>query len=751
MLKVKRKSVKEPETLSSNYIIDEYEYLDRHFNLPADERRKRRFNVNHSIIDSPDIKNSLHHLFHGKCAFCETYVSTDPLEVNVTHFRPTGNAVHNLHEKRDSPDHYGWLAYDWNNLLNACKICIDSKRNLFPVTGSRASVLSTWSEAVKIEDGTILDPCTDNPYSHFRVNHDGYLIPRTDRGGATIAILSLNRMDLILKRQRLLAESMAFISNLTSLEKSLENRKALNERLSPQAEFSGVLSLYLRSFFERVAKKNNLRKPTGKDLAGEIMEIMMAIPSFSTEFVDEDESYSYYELTPVRVISDELPYYRKFDRKIDTETAFKLIKRIEITNFKSIKNLVIDLSEENQHITPCLTLLGENSTGKSSVLQAITLCLMGKDLIDKLKLDPSHFIPRGNEGWKIQRLRPKVSIHLDRGPIVELEIDPWKLEFSGDLESPSVVLAYGSRRFFNENSKRSNRLSSVKSLFDPLATISNPLNWLTNTTKHQFDAVVRTMRFIFVLSDDDDIVKDEYGRVFVKANGRETPIESLSEGYKSLFAMAVDIIKVLVELFGNIEQARGVVIIDEIETHLHPRWKIKVMSALREAFPKVQFIVTTHDPLCLRGMQQGEIQVLFRDENNNVDNITDLPNAKNLRTEQLLTADFFGLNSTVDKELESPIDEYVGLLKSANNNRTEKESERLSELNDYFKDYLLIGDTPAQQILFQAIDQYLERSKKLKSVLDRDSVKQDAVSEIVALLESHRATSLTISKSDLTE
>lgn len=728
--------------------MEVYGYVDAHFNLSSDERRKRRFNVNHSIINSPEIKFALYDLFNGKCAFCELLVSET--EVNITHLRPTGNAVHSLGEKRDSPDHYGWLAYEWDNLYIACPGCIRSKRNQFPVNGPRASVLSTWSEAVMLEEGTILDPCVDNPYLHFRVSHKGVLIPLIARGETTTAVLDLNRHELMHLRQFHFEKCIEFISDLASREAISESRERLREWLSPRREFSGVLSIYLRSLFERIAKLNNLRKPSGKDLVGEIIEIMMTSPTFYSELPNIDSYDSYYELTPFKD-RESLYVHRLIARGMDEKSKFNLIKRLEITNFKSIKHLVIDLKEQHDELTPCLTLLGENSAGKSSVLQAIALCLMGQSLLKKLKLDPSQFIPREHRSWKIRRCSPKVKIQYDSGQIVELEIDPLKLEFTGSHGPSSVILAYGSRRFFNENSKRSNVVNQVKTLFDPLATISNPLNWLKTTTNHEFDAVVRAMRFIFVLSDEDDIIKDEFGRVYVRANGIETPIESLSEGYKSLFAMAVDVIRVLVEIYGNIEKARGIVLIDEIETHLHPRWKVKVMSAFRQAFPEVQFIVTTHDPLCLRGMQQGEVQVLFRDENDGVNNATELPNMKNLRTEQLLTSDFFGLDSTVDKELESPIDEYVALLGSPNGPRSEKEKLRLSELDEYFRNYLLIGDTPAQQLIFKAIDEYLIKSKNHQSNLDKDSVKQETVSEIVALLESHRRVDETITQNNSKE
>src|SRR3546814_20575292 len=62
----------------------------------------------------------------------------------------------------------------------------------------------------------------------------------------------------------------------------------------------------------------------------------------------------------------------------------------------------------------------------------------------------------------------------------------------------------------------------------------------------------------------------------------------------------------------SLANARALVLVDEIEAHLHPRWKLRIMKGLREALPNVTFIVTTHDPLCLRGLGANEVMVLRR-------------------------------------------------------------------------------------------------------------------------------------------
>lgn len=84
--------------------------------------------------------------------------------------------------------------------------------------------------------------------------------------------------------------------------------------------------------------------------------------------------------------------------------------------------------------------------------------------------------------------------------------------------------------------------------------------------------------------------------------GNRVNISQLSEGQKTLVALTGDLARRLVTLNPNSNNplhGHGIVIIDEIELHLHPKWQQTVLSKLREIFPKIQFIVTTHSPQIL--------------------------------------------------------------------------------------------------------------------------------------------------------
>lgn len=119
----------------------------------------------------------------------------------------------------------------------------------------------------------------------------------------------------------------------------------------------------------------------------------------------------------------------------------------------------------------------------------------------------------------------------------------------------------------------------------------------------------------FSQRDDESLVlrHDEYG--VMKA-------DRLSDGIKNILAMVADIAYRAVLLNGHLgeeaaKQSPGVVMIDEVDMHLHPQWQQTVIGSLREAFPNIQFIVTTHSPQVLSTVPAECIRVLRHESDPN--------------------------------------------------------------------------------------------------------------------------------------
>lgn len=93
----------------------------------------------------------------------------------------------------------------------------------------------------------------------------------------------------------------------------------------------------------------------------------------------------------------------------------------------------------------------------------------------------------------------------------------------------------------------------------------------------------------------------------------ELELEQLSDGYKNLLALVMDLAIRMVEANPHLEnplEAEAIALIDEIELHLHPSWQIRVIQDLQKTFPKTQFILTTHSPQILYNIKKENIFVL---------------------------------------------------------------------------------------------------------------------------------------------
>jgi hypothetical protein len=133
---------------------------------------------------------------------------------------------------------------------------------------------------------------------------------------------------------------------------------------------------------------------------------------------------------------------------------------------------------------------------------------------------------------------------------------------------------------------------------------------------------------------------------------------------------------------------------------------MRIVRSMREIFPRVQFLASTHDPLCLRGLDDGEVVVMRRDNNNRVTALSEgLPSIRGLRVDQLLTSEFFGLSSTVDPDLEALFEEYYKLLAMPLPNADQ--ATRIIELRKTLDQYRVLGANRRERLMLEAIDQFL--------------------------------------------
>lgn len=163
-------------------------------------------------------------------------------------------------------------------------------------------------------------------------------------------------------------------------------------------------------------------------------------------------------------------------------------------------------------------------------------------------------------------------------------------------------------------------------------------------------------------------------------NVRELRIEQMSDGFKIVTAMVADIASRMAEANPGMENpldASGIVLIDEIDLHLHVQWQRSILKKLSEVFPHIQFIVTTHSPIILSGAVDNAQFVLLSGNC-----IKDLRAADYSRYDisQLLLSNIFDLPSIHSQAIEEQLKRQEELL--AKQKLTGKETEELNTLND---------------------------------------------------------------------
>jgi hypothetical protein len=173
-----------------------------------------------------------------------------------------------------------------------------------------------------------------------------------------------------------------------------------------------------------------------------------------------------------------------------------------------------------------------------------------------------------------------------------------------------------------------------------------------------------------------------------------------------MLALIVDIAIGTSGHWTSMREAEGMVLLDEIEAHLHPEWRMMVVEGLRKAFPRLAFIATTHDPLCLKGLDAGEITVLQRDENGSVAAQTHMPSVYDLPADEILTSELFGLPSARNQSSPVDIARLSALL--AQRQRTAAEESELKKLRDRIGGRLSAALTPMQREVEKMVTEALQ-------------------------------------------
>jgi uncharacterized protein (TIGR02646 family) len=661
------------------------------------------------VYRRPETRALLNELFKGKCAFCE-WRYTDVGATNSEQFRPKSRAI-GLDGSVVEPGYY-WLASEWSNLYLSCQFCNRNKANRFPVVGRRARKPGEERD----EAALILDPCVDDPERYLVFRDDGFLaslpLDKTtrselglaryrgqDRAQITIDVFGLNRTDLVSRRGELIA----------LLRQEFESALAAWTAKSTDEALGALRRLLVVSDdLELVALRRQLAGEFRNRALGRIPEELetasAGLEARVVEQGDKQTAFARLESHQIRVKTSSIE--DRADKLIFRHTA--TITRVEIKNFRNIEHLEFEFPSGSEERIGWKVLLGENGVGKSSVLQAVALTLMGSRASRLRDVNKGRLL---RDGARPAMGYVRVYLSAEADPL-EMHISRRGIFFpSGGSNLRTFLLGFGAARWLpRRGSLRpdDDPLIRIQNLFNPFVPLHDAPVWLMGLDRSQFGRTKGALLRLLQRSEGDRLRRLK-GRVVIHRDGmprsKAISLEELSDGYQAMLAVAGEISEITAARWQNVADAEGLVLLDELEAHLHPRWKMRVVESLRKAFPRMQFLATTHDPLCLRGLDAGEILVLDRDDDGELVALDDLPSTERLRVDQLLTSRLFGLGSTLDPRTEAELTEYYSLL--GKRRRGAEEETRLQELKGSVGSRGMLGTTRRDQAIYQIIDEYL--------------------------------------------
>lgn len=406
------------------------------------------------------------------------------------------------------------------------------------------------------------------------------------------------------------------------------------------------------------------------------------------------------------------------------------IEEVSLENIKCFERQSIKLGN-TKGAFPWITLLGENGTGKSTMLQAIGLLLAGPEGAKQLLTRPDGWLHNEGSVGKIS-----IKIHQGEndpntyGEILARRSFGYTFFITGNekiqirnkqYSEPAIVensdkiltwlrqnallpkgkgwfgAGYGAfRRLTRANRilvpslQTSLRYTNFFSQFREDEALEAFETWMVyldykisksndKTAERQKNWGIKAINKLLPDGNEFDSI-DSNGRIWFKVYGDKVSTVALSDGFRSILALTGDLTWRLIEAFPESNdplKEEGVVLIDELDIHLHPVWQRTIGGLLRETFPNIQFIMATHSPLVAAGAGEDAVTYRFyRKENQTT--VDQINNVHAMSVDKILQSEAFGLVSAFSPETQNKIDRYYALKKKNSLNNAEKSELQLT-------------------------------------------------------------------------
>lgn len=421
------------------------------------------------------------------------------------------------------------------------------------------------------------------------------------------------------------------------------------------------------------------------------------------------------------------------------------LKKLVIRDIKCFEEVSIDFRSTKDTVNWGL-ILGDNGLGKTTILRSIAMSLCGSySLLDEI------------EGEWLRTGKLSGEIHIEAEPSTENEL-PFSVTTS--FSRPSLdadteidqkyepadiqwdkffVCGYGAGRGVTgaDTVSKYSIVDSVYTIFNYKQVLQNSevviRRLKDNISEADYAQVLHWVDTILMLPEG--ATKLEMGGLTVSGHwGQPVPLGALADGYQSTIAWFLDLLGWALLHDPNIYEngLSGIVLLDEIEQHLHPRWQRNIIPLLREIFPKMQFIITTHSPLVAANTgnissDEYNTQLLYlhqEDTNVRLEEVGE--NLEELNAAQVLSSEAFGHIVSTNTSVDIALKEASVL--AAKDNRTQEEEAKYQNIKALLKNIMFPkGKTLIERIIEREYYTDLEKQvEDFNKILDEVKNDQDS-------------------------
>lgn len=346
------------------------------------------------------------------------------------------------------------------------------------------------------------------------------------------------------------------------------------------------------------------------------------------------------------------------------------IDSIVLTNIRGFSEVNFNFNRGNDKYAGWTVFVGNNGSGKSTFLKAVAIALTGTDTARALEPNYNRWIKEGRKGKSIIQLEifrcedddyfsgqgkttlqatfpARIDVRKSAKGTVLQETTPEHVQQNYSTPNRSIWSAdafgwfscgYGPfRRVFGASPEAMRQMVAPTTerfvtMFQEAASLAEVDQWLRalshkalekkQSEKLQLDLLLEFLRSDLLPNEISVDGVDSDGLWLKDRNGVRLSWAEMSDGYRSALALLADIIRHLISNYGIdglvghkadgtiFVKRSGVVLIDEVDAHLHPEWQRNIGSWLKKHFPNIQFLVTTHSPLICQAADTNGIFVL---------------------------------------------------------------------------------------------------------------------------------------------